>query len=77
VRWLYESPERHPRLGRKNGIDPGRARSRESDNAASICGYTAALAADLGDHTRRSLTDPVWFFVADWFADYLVSKVSR
>lgn len=30
--------------------------------------------ADVGNHRRKAFTDPIWFFVTDWFPIYLVAK---
>ena len=35
---------------------------------------TCSAAADVGLHLSKALTDPVWFFITDWFAIYLVSR---
>lgn len=73
---LYYLPEEHPNIG--------------ADERAMILASREELAAEAGEAPRwqallgqrktwgiilgRSFTDPVWFFVSDWFAIYLVSK---
>jgi MFS transporter, ACS family, aldohexuronate transporter len=76
----YHPPETHPR------ISPGEREmilkdQRESDSSATSSSTVRPSVAQLfripqtwGVVLGRSLTDPVWFFVTDWFAIYLVSK---
>jgi ACS family hexuronate transporter-like MFS transporter len=79
-RRFYHPPETHPRLGsdERNYILSGRAEAGESGSESShrwlaLLGMRQTWGIILG----RALTDPVWFFVADWFAIYLVSKGFR
>jgi ACS family hexuronate transporter-like MFS transporter len=74
-RMLYHPPETHPRIDKSERemilkdrvISSGPAERPRWAHLLKQPGAWAAIAA-------RSLTDPVWFFVADWFAIYLVSK---
>ena len=75
-RWFYESPERHPRLGEAERalILTGRGHG-DADSAASLpWRKLLKMPQTWGIVLGRSLTDPVWFFISDWFAIYLVSK---
>lgn len=79
-RLLYHAPEHHPRLS-----------SEERDLILSDRDGDASLASDVrlsyrallsfpqtwGIIIGKALTDPVWFFITDWFAIYLVSKGYR
>lgn len=78
-RRFYYPPEQHPHIG--------------ADERQSLLGDRADQSACQGARVRwirllkfpqtwgviasRALTDPVWFFVADWFAIFLVSKGFR
>jgi MFS transporter, ACS family, hexuronate transporter len=81
-RWFYHPPETHPRLspeerayiladraGRQAGpgADAGRLPARVLLRLPQTWGIIAA----------KTLTDPVWFFITDWFAIYLVSRGFR
>ena len=76
-RLAYFPPEEHPRLSanelamiladREDAVmGPGRKPLRWLD--------LMKLPQTWGTIVARSFTDPVWFFVADWFPIYLVSK---
>jgi ACS family hexuronate transporter-like MFS transporter len=81
-RSLYQSPERHRRLSADERalILSGRA-SREdgTDGSPSRLSYRRILALPQtwGIVIGKTLTDPVWFFITDWFAVYLVSRGFR
>ena len=76
-RMVYRSPEDHPRLS-----EAERAmilRDREEDVAAPAgvrlrWSQLLTLPQTWGTIIARSFTDPVWFFVTDWFPIYLVAK---
>ena len=74
-RILYHSPELHPRLSaqERSAILAGRAANAEPERDSS---WTALLRMKetWGIVLGKSLTDPIWFFITDWFAIYLVSK---
>ncbi|HVM76391.1 MAG TPA: MFS transporter [Candidatus Saccharimonadales bacterium] len=75
-RWLYYRPEEHPRIGSaelsmlkadKSSDDaPGRPTLKWRD--------LLKLPQTWGAIVCRSFTDPVFFFIADWFPIYLVAK---
>ena len=78
-RWLYYPPEKHPRIGddERRMILEDR---QEQDSAEASMGSRPAwkdllkLPQTWGIIAARSMTDPVWFFITDWFAIYLVTK---
>jgi MFS transporter, ACS family, hexuronate transporter len=77
-RWLYHPPETHPRIGQaeremivadKRESDPprqGLARPRWSD--------LLRLPQTWGVIIAKASTDPVFFFITEWFPIYLVAK---
>ena len=82
-RRLYHPPEQHP------NITPEERRmilaAKEEEGKSEAHAFTGEerqiswlrllrMRSTWGIILGRSLTDPVWFFVTDWFAIYLVSK---
>ncbi len=75
-RWLYYRPEEHPRISDaerrmiladiREDDAPGKARPRWRD--------LLKLPQTWGTIIARSFTDPVFFFITDWFPIYLVAK---
>jgi len=85
-RATYRPPEHHPRLSaeERSLILSGRASTAGSPSSAhagappglpyrTILGLPQTWGIVLG----KALTDPVWFFITDWFAIYLVSRGFR
>ncbi len=80
-RALYRPPEVHERVSeeerrlildaRASSIDPSRATERLS------YGTLLRLPQTWGIVIGKALSDPVWFFITDWFAIYLVSRQFR
>lgn len=77
--WLYESPEKHPRLSPEEAklIAEGRDLPDSPAGAApakagwfTVLRYRQTWGLMLG----RFLLDPFWFFVAYWFALYLKER---
>ena len=77
-RWLYHRPEEHERL---SAAEREYILNERSD--ASPAGSTQQklphstllkLPQTWGIIIAKSFTDPVWFFITDWFAIYLVSR---
>ena len=78
-RMLYYPPESHPRISAheremilRDRIDAGQQGQLHSEQSRwrdliKLPQTWAVIAA-------RTTTDPVWFFITDWFAIYLVSK---
>jgi MFS transporter, ACS family, hexuronate transporter len=80
-RSLYRSPEAHPRLSAAERADILANRASARTDAAAApgsppLGYRALLSMPQtwGIVIGKMLTDPVWFFITDWFAIYLVSR---
>ena len=86
-RWLYHPPQTHPHLGaaeRRMILEA--QRSEQAAEARTLAANELprthwrdllALPQTWGIILGRTLTDPVWFFITDWFAIYLVSKGFR
>jgi ACS family hexuronate transporter-like MFS transporter len=81
-RWFYHPPETHPRLSAEEreyilagrgaeAVEGGPARQRLP------AGTLLRLPQTWGVIVAKTLTDPVWFFITDWFAIYLVSRGFR
>jgi ACS family hexuronate transporter-like MFS transporter len=75
-RWLYHVPQEHPRI-----TDAERQMIRAETQDTAATGMTRLRWRDLlklpqtwGTIISKGLTDPVWFFVTDWFPIYLVAK---
>jgi ACS family hexuronate transporter-like MFS transporter len=78
-RALYRRPEDHPRLSSEerqyileNRATP--ATHEESAQPALPYRTILRLPQTWGYILSKSFTDPVWFFITDWFAIYLVAK---
>ena len=79
-RWMYRRPEDHPRLSadERRTILEGRG-AAGADTSGRRLSYTTLLSLPQtwGIIIGKTLTDPVWFFIADWFAIFLVAKGFR
>jgi ACS family hexuronate transporter-like MFS transporter len=83
-RWLYHPPESHPRISdaERNMIIKDKLESEPIVSADpsgfrpphSRWGRLISLPQTWGVIAARGLTDPVWFFITDWFAIYLLAK---
>lgn len=83
-RALYYPPQRHPRLGEAERAKLDAARRQELESEAKAIPKTQteaaawrsllALRQTWGIVLGRALTDPVWFFITDWFAIFLAAK---
>ena len=77
-RKLYYPPEEHPRISENelNLIMADRvAPEADSGTGPSLSWKELILAPQTwGVIIARATTDPVWFFITDWFAIYLVTK---
>lgn len=74
--WLYRKPEEHPKITARERAMILAAREEEHAAMMPAAGWSGLLRmrTTWGIILGKSLTDPVWFFVTDWFAIYLVSK---
>lgn len=76
---VYRRPEDHPRLSAEERDDilanRGDTSARDGDAAAQLP-YRRLLRMPQtwGYVIPKSFTDPVWFFITDWFAIYLVAR---
>jgi MFS transporter, ACS family, hexuronate transporter len=76
-RRLYHSPETHPRLsGEEREMILSDKRESETDKRAARprWGDLLKFPQTWGTIASKALTDPVWFFISDWFPIYLVAK---
>ena len=83
-RWFYRRPEEHPRLGAEERADILANRGSGTDTALAPAHAPApryrtllSLPQTWGIIIGKGLTDPVWFFITDWFAIFLVSRGFR
>jgi MFS transporter, ACS family, hexuronate transporter len=82
-RLLYYPPESHPRLSdseRQMILEDKLKEEHEEKSEQSGTGGRATWGELIrqprtwGVIAARTMTDPVWFFITDWFAIYLVAK---
>ncbi|MCW5980776.1 MAG: MFS transporter [Bryobacteraceae bacterium] len=84
-RAFYHPPETHPRLGederrmllesrREEQRTESRAIADSAQDRPASWGKLLSLPQTWGIILGRSLTDPVWFFITDWFAIFLVAR---
>jgi ACS family hexuronate transporter-like MFS transporter len=76
-RKIYRRPEEHPRLSaeEREYILKGRADAEANEGGRRLSYRTLLrLPQTWGIIIAKTLTDPVWFFITDWFAIYLVAK---
>jgi ACS family hexuronate transporter-like MFS transporter len=80
-RYLYHPPETHPRVSeRERAMILEDKREEEAESAEAGTSGRLSWSELLkrpqtwGIIAARTLTDPVWFFITDWFAIYLVTK---
>ena len=77
-RSLYRPPEEHPRLAPEERIDilTNRASTAVDSTTAPLLSYRTLLSLPQtwGIIIGKALTDPVWFFITDWLAIFLVSR---
>ena len=79
-RWVYHAPEEHPWLSlderREILADRELPPSTDEKKPRPSLSYVdlLRLPQTWGVVVAKSLTDPVWFFITDWFAVYLVAR---
>jgi MFS transporter, ACS family, hexuronate transporter len=76
-RWLYRRPEEHPRVSdAEKQMIFADVRDSEAATGTRRLGWLELLRLPQtwGTIFSKGLTDPVWFFVTDWFPIYLVAK---
>src|SRR5579872_4039128 len=75
-RWLYRSPEEHPRLRseERQMLATEKAEFESRPAPRQRWRDLLRLPQTWGTIIAKTFTDPVWFFVTDWFPIYLVAK---
>ncbi len=75
-RILYHKPEDHPRISAEERALILNNRAGDAPATITTVSYRELLSLPQtwGIMIGKALTDPVWFFITDWFAIYLVSK---
>jgi MFS transporter, ACS family, hexuronate transporter len=75
-RRMYHLPEEHPRItpGELAMLRAEAAEAGEKAGRGSSWGALLKLPQTWGAIAAKALTDPVWFFITDWFPLYLVAK---
>ena len=75
----YHPPETHPRItaAEREYIIAGRENAGEASGGPLPYRTLFRLPQTWGIVIGKALTDPVWFFITDWFAIYLVSRGYR
>jgi MFS transporter, ACS family, hexuronate transporter len=77
-RWLYYTPEEHPRISESElqmiVSDKLESDARPLSGVRTRWSDLLKLRQTWGTIVARTFTDPVWFFVTDWFPIYLVAK---
>jgi len=75
-RRMYHSPETHPRISAEERRMVLAERDSGSTDPGQRLSYHTILRLPQtwGIVIGKALTDPVWFFITDWFAIYLVSR---
>lgn len=77
-RWIYYSPEKHPRVSEAEYkmilADRMDSEPRSAEIPRQRWRDLLKLPQTWGTVIARSFTDPVFFFIAEWFPIYLVAK---
>jgi ACS family hexuronate transporter-like MFS transporter len=75
-RWMYFRPENHPRISQAEREMILAERPKESAEKKVLPRWRdlLKLPQTWGTIVSKTLTDPVWFFVTDWFPIYLIAK---
>ncbi|QNI30150.1 MFS transporter [Alloacidobacterium dinghuense] len=76
-RWLYQPPERHSRISAAELQYIVADKSEDDVSKSALSPHWIDLLKfpqTWGIIISRLFTDPVWFFVTDWFPIYLVAK---
>ena len=78
-RLMYHPPETHPRISPEERayILAGRDEGAAAGSPPLSYRTLLTLPQTWGIVVGKALTDPVWFFITDWFAIYLVSRGYR
>jgi ACS family hexuronate transporter-like MFS transporter len=74
--WIYRPAENHPLIspGEREMILADRSEAQPAGQAALRWRDLFKFPQTWGTIVARTFTDPVWFFITDWFPIYLVAK---
>jgi ACS family hexuronate transporter-like MFS transporter len=77
-RWLYYPPEEHSRIGQAElemiVVDKRESEAPRRGKASSRWSDLLKLPQTWGIIIAKASTDPIYFFIAEWFPIYLVAK---
>lgn len=75
-RWLYHAPSNHPRItaAEREMILAERIETESRKGPHLRWRDLLRLPQTWGTIAAKTFTDPVWFFITDWFPIYLVAK---
>ena len=73
-RRMYRRPEEHPRIGDAERAMIAEEMRELASNRKTRLRELLKLPQTWGTIISKTFTDPVWFFVTDWFPIYLVAK---
>jgi len=77
-RWLYHSPEQHSRISQDElqmiAVDRSASLATESADITPRWRDLLKLPQTWGTIIAKTFTDPVFFFITEWFPIYLVAK---
>jgi ACS family hexuronate transporter-like MFS transporter len=73
-RRVYHSPEVHPALSSEQRKSIQVSEETEKASSGPTMAALLRMRTTWGIILGRSLTDPYWYFIADWFAIYLASR---
>jgi len=77
-RWLYYPPEGHPRVGQAERemilAEKSPPHAQPASKRQTRWLDLLRLPQTWGTIVAKTFTDPVWFFITDWFPIYLVGK---
>jgi MFS transporter, ACS family, hexuronate transporter len=75
-RLVYRRPEEHPRVSAQEREYILAGRDEQTTTSEARLGYATLfrLPQTWGYVLSKAFTDPVWFFITDWFPVYLVAK---
>lgn len=75
-RFVYDTPKNHPRisLAERQRILAERTEDRSTPGVRPSWWQLLRLPQTWGTIVSKTFTDPVFFFIADWFPIYLVAK---
>src|SRR5581483_5368067 len=77
-RWLYYSPEEHPRIGSDEremiASDKFEANSSQETRVRLSWQTLLKIPQTWGTIVAKTFTDPIFFFITEWFPIYLVAK---